>query len=772
MSTSKKPTFRHAFALHAAETLFALTVGGLIGGGLLWLIGAHGASQTIWLTVTALACIPAVRWAVDGLRRSKLGSDIIAVLALVGTLAVGEYLAGAVIGVMLTGGQLLDRRANRRARRDLSALLSLTPHYAHIYKEGTIATIDATSVRSGDVLVVRSGEVVPVDGIVHQTPAILDESTITGEALPVERKAGGQVRSGAVNSGSPFDLRATTNYQESTYAGLVRLAQEAEAESSQFVRLADRYAALFLPATLLLAGGSWLASGDALRAVAVLVVATPCPLILAAPIAFASGLSRCARRGIVAKGGAALERLARAHVLLFDKTGTVTTGQPSLVDIQSAGKVSPEQLLTLAASVDQVSPHVLASAVVRAARDRNLTLTLPTDVNEEAGQGIRGQMHSYSVAIGKAAWVAQAGTKWANRIRDHASATGAITVFIGIDGDLAGVLLLQDRVRPDAAHTFRILRSTGIDRAVMITGDRATVAQPIAEMVGADRVFAEQTPAEKVAVVRNESAHATTVMVGDGINDAPALAAAGVGVALGARGASASSEAADIVITVDRLERLAEALTIGRRTRTIARQSVVVGMGLSLIAMFVAAAGGIVPVFGAVLQEGIDVAVILNALRALGQGADRMPRLTGDAANLVSRLDVEHRRMWRTIEKFPQIAESIFDLPPDQLRTVLGDLTTFLNTELARHEHEEEKLLYPEVRKTLGGTDPTGTMSREHIEIATLSRQIELLVAEIRHDGPTQARLRELRQKIYELHGILRLHFAQEEENYFVLADQ
>ncbi len=661
MSVVEVRGVRRVFALHIAETLFGLTAGGLAVGGLLWLPGAHGLSRAIWLLVTALACVPALWWAIDGFRHRKLGSDVIAVLALAGTLAVGEYLAGAVIGVMLTGGQLLEKRANRRARRDLSALLSLAPHYAHVYRNGTVTTTEATSVRPGDVLVVRPGEVVPVDGTVQETPAVLDESTITGEALPVERKAGSEVRSGVVNSGAPFNLRATTDYAESTYSGLVRLSQEAAAENAPFVRLADRYAAVFLPVTMLLAGGAWLLSGDAVRAVAVLVVATPCPLILAAPIAFASGLSRCARRGIVAKGGGAVERLARAHVLLFDKTGTVTVGRPSLVDIQVAGDTAPEQILTLAASVDQISSHVLAAAVVRAAHGRELTLTVPTEVDEQAGQGIRGQVNGHAVAVGKAAWVAdRTNIQWAQQVRDHASAQGAITVFIGIDGELAGVLLMRDRVRPDARHTFRILRRTGIDRAVMITGDRAAVAKPIAELVGADRVYAEQTPAGKVAVVRDESAHAMTVMVGDGINDAPALAAAGVGVALGARGASASSEAADVVITVDRLERLAEAITIGRRTRIIARQSVVVGMGLSLIAMLVAAAGGIAPVFGAVLQEGIDVAVILNALRALGQGANRTPRLTGDAAERVKRLDEEHRRMWSTIETFPHIARIAF----------------------------------------------------------------------------------------------------------------
>lgn len=759
-------------AINGTDLLCGATLAGLAAGGVCHLMGLPSAANLIWSMVTAAALLPATWWAASGLRKGQLGSDVIAVLALAGTLAVREFLAGAIIGVMLTGGQVLERRASHRARRDLDALLSLAPRFAHRYVDGRIVTVEVAAVRPGDLLIVRPGDIVPVDGHLESPSAVLDESTLTGEPLPVEHQAGDEIRSGGVNSGGPFDLRATTGAEGSTYAGIVRLAREAAASRAPFMRMADRYAALFLPATLLLAGAAWMISGDPVRAVAVLVVATPCPLILAAPIAFVSGLSRCARRGVIVKGSDALERLARARVLLFDKTGTVTTGRPSLIDIAAVPGQSPDELLRLAASLDQISPHVLAAAIVQTARRRDIELTLPADVVEEPGQGIRGRVDGRTAAVGKAGWVASdAASPWIENVRRRAAATGALTVFVGVEGQLAGALLFQDRLRTDAAYTLRLLRRAGIERMIMVTGDRPTVAQAIAELVGADEVFAEQSPAQKVQVARDVSATAPTVMTGDGVNDAPALASAGVGIALGARGATASSAAADIVITVDRFERVAETLAIARRTRRIAWQSVSIGMGLSLAAMVLAAAGRLTPVLGALVQEGIDVAVILNALRALGEGiTHRVPRLRGDAAELVRRLDEEHRMLWPHIEGLPRLAERMTDTPLSEMRGDLRELADFLDR-LATHERDDERLLYPHVARALGGSDPTGTMSRAHAEIADLSRRTDLLATTLlagQDDPDTRA---ELRRLLVELAAILRLHFTQEEESFFVLAE-
>ena len=384
------------------------------------------------------------------------------------------------------------------------------------------------------------------------------------------------------------------------------------------MRLADRYAGVFLGVALALAGVAWAISGDLERAVAVLVVATPCPLILAAPVAIVSGLSRAARRGVVVKGGAALEQLAAGEILLFDKTGTITTGHPRVADIVTATDLSADDVLRYAASLDQVSPHVLAAAVVRAARARDLPLSLPDDVEEVPGHGVRGLVDGHPVAVGKASWThAGSRSSWARSVRRRAELDGALTIFVDVDGAPVGALLLDDPIRPDAARTIRQLRRDGIRRIVMVTGDREENAQTVGAVIGVDDVLAERTPAEKVEAVRLEQRAGHTIMVGDGINDAPALALADVGVAVGARGATASSEAADVVLTVDRLDRLGEAVVIARRSRRIALQSVVVGIGLSLAAMVVAAFGYLPPVWGAILQEFIDVAVILNALRAL-----------------------------------------------------------------------------------------------------------------------------------------------------------
>jgi soluble P-type ATPase/iron-sulfur cluster repair protein YtfE (RIC family) len=379
-----------------------------------------------------------------------------------------------------------------------------------------------------------------------------------------------------------------------------------------------------------------------------------------------------------------------------------------------------------------------------------------------------------------AAMVSAAEPDWVAPVRRRAGAHGMVTVFVGVDGSLAGILLLRDQLRPDAPRTFRLLRRAGVRRAVMVTGDRSSVAAQVAARIGADDVYADQSPADKVTVVRDETAAAGTIMVGDGVNDAPALAAADVGVALGARGASASSEAADVVITVDRLERLAETLAIARRTRSIARQSAVLGMGLSLVAMGAAAAGVLTPLAGAVVQEVIDVAAILNALRALGPGRSRTPRLRGDSAELVRRLDDEHRRLEPRIAALPELAAELPTLGAGQLDTRLAEMTAFLRDELLPHERDDERLLYPHVAAALGGADPTATMSYQHAEIAEQVERIDRLADEVRLGIEDQriglgssyrAAVLDLGRALYELHAVLRLHNASEEENFHVLAE-
>ncbi|WP_255429871.1 heavy metal translocating P-type ATPase [Streptomonospora sp. PA3] len=778
--------------------LFGLCLLGLAVGAAVWPF-APSIARAAWLAATATALVPAVWWLIQGIRARSGATDVIAALALLGSVAVQEYLAGAVIAVMLTGGRMLERHADGRARRDLGALLTRAPRTAHRRENGGLTTVDVAAVRPGDLLLVRAGEAVAVDGRVlaaaelregperpegmegrgskdaGEAVALIDESAVTGEPLPVERSAGDSVASGTVNAGDPFTLRADADAEASTYAGIVRMAREAQAHSAPFVRMADRYALLLLPATLILAGAAWLVSADPTRAVAVLVVATPCPLILAAPIAFTGGLSRAARRGVIVKGGGALERLARARVLLFDKTGTVTVGRPRLsgVAVGPGGSPTEQDVLGLAASLEQASAHVLASAVVASAEEAGLRLEMPVGVSEVAGQGLRGHVGGCEVAVGRLSWVTggRPPPSWIRDFRGETAAAGVTSVFVAVDGGVVGALMLDDPLRRDAPRTLRLLRRSGIDRAVMLTGDRAEVAGPIGEVVGADEVHAEQTPEGKVAVVRSESERAATVMVGDGVNDAPALAGAGVGVALGARGAAASSQAADVVITVDRLERLAEALTIARRSRGIARQSALVGMGMSLAAMLAAAVGWLPPAAGALLQEGIDVAVIVNALRSLGGPADGglVPRLTGDSAELARRLDEEHRRLRPRVRRLPHLAGAVAEgeVPPV---TVLDEIDAFAR-DLAEHERDDERLLYPEVARVLGGRDPTGTMSRAHADIAARLRRLGDLTARLRAGAANAPARRELERELVELHALLELHFTQEEEGYYSLAE-
>ncbi len=763
---SRRAATMGGFALLGAALL------GLAGGGLAHLIGAAGWSHHLWTATTVIGIAPCAWWVFDATRHRRLGVDVIALLALIGTLVVGEHLAGAVITVMLASGRTLEAFARTRARRELRALLERAPRVAHREVDGELEEPSLDDVDRGDLLVVLSGEVVPVDGQVVRGPAILDESALSGEPMPVERAVGDGVRSGTVNAGAPFALRATTRASESTYAGIVRMVEHAQADTSPFVRLADRFAGIFLLASLAVAAIAWAISGDLERAVAVLVVATPCPLILAAPVAIVSGMSRAARRGVVVKDGAALEALAGAEILVFDKTGTLTAGRPAVSEILLTGAISEATLLGAAASLDQISPHVLAAAMVRAATDRSLPLTLPTDVEEQTGHGIRGRVDGHTVAVGKVGWAcATADPHWLRSVARRAELDGALTVYVDFDGRPAGAVLLDDPVRPDAQRTIRRLRLDGIRRVVMVTGDREDVARTVGAVIGVDEVFAERTPAEKLDALTIEQRGGSTVMVGDGINDAPALALADVGVAIGARGSTAASEAADLVLTVDRLDRLGEAMVLARRSRRIAFQSVLAGIALSLAAMGFAAAGLLPPTWGALLQEAIDVAVIVNALRALAP-VPGLPHLEAADADLARRFSAEHLTMRPDVERLRAIGDDLGRVPPADALVLAHEAHRLLVEEIEPHEEAEDRQLYPVLARLLGGTDPTGAMSRAHAEIAHLVHRLGRVIDDIHADGPDDDDLRELRRLLYGLHAILVLHIAQEDEGYLSLADE
>jgi heavy metal translocating P-type ATPase len=597
-----------------------LAAAALLGVGiglLLHVFGIDAPAHLTWAATTALLLVPLTVSVARSLWRRDVGVDAIALVSMAGALALGEYLAGAVIALMLAGGNALETVANRRARRELTALVERAPRSALVRRDDSFEEVAVDGVVQGDVVLVRAGEVVPVDGLVESVEAVVDESALTGEPLPVTVHRGGQVRSGTMSAGAAFELRAARPAAESAYAALVRLVQRAEGERAPFVRMADRYAAFFLPATAVVAAVAWAASGDPVRALAVFVVATPCPLILAAPIALMSGLSRAAKAGIVVKGGGAIERLGEVRTVLLDKTGTMTLGRPELARVVGRDGISADELLRLAASLDRLSAHPLATALVAGAEARGLELTPPEAVREAFGHGIEGVVDGRDVLVGSARWLAAHGLELpANGQVDD----GAAAVYVGIDGSPAGVIVLEDRLREDAGTLLPLLRAAGVEHVALVTGDKAAVAERVARELGIERVYADQTPEQKLDLVRSLKARPelrNVLMVGDGVNDAPALALADVGIAMGTIGATVSSETADAVILVERVDRLADAVTIGRRALSIARQSVLLGIAASLLAMGFAAAGFISPVMGALLQEGIDVGVILNALRAL-----------------------------------------------------------------------------------------------------------------------------------------------------------
>ena len=598
--------------------LFALALGGVIH-----IFEPGDTGDLVWAAAIVITLVPLTWSVLRTLLRGDVGVDAIALVAMIVALVLGEYLAGAVIALMLSGGNALEAAAGRRARRELTALLERAPRIAHRRRGDKLEEIPVEAVSVGDRILVRAGEVVPVDGAVQSEGAVVDESTLTGEPLPVSRPRGTTVSSGTLNAGEAFDLRATRTSSESAYAGIVRLVQDAERQRAPFVRMADRYAAILLPVTLVAAGAAWALSGDPVRALAVLVVATPCPLILAAPVALISGVSRAARLGVVAKGGGTIERLGRARTVLFDKTGTLTHGRPEIQRVSSADGLADEELLRLAASVDQLSAHVLGEAIVHGAESRGIELVFPEEVVEEPGKGIEGRVDGHRVAVGSSGWLRQrgyAGVGAGARLFEESDEPGLARVLVGVDGDLAGAVLMADRLREDAGDLARALRAAGVERIALVTGDQEAVGEAVGRTVGVDRVYAECSPEEKIDVVRRARELADgggVVMVGDGVNDAPALAMADVGIAMGGVGATVSSETADAVIAIDRVDRVADAIRIGRRSLAIARQSVLAGLGLSFVAMGFAAFGYIPPVAGALLQEGIDIAVILNALRAL-----------------------------------------------------------------------------------------------------------------------------------------------------------
>ncbi|MDZ7601760.1 MAG: heavy metal translocating P-type ATPase [Hoeflea sp.] len=604
---------------HLNAGLLAIALSGLVTGLGLMFAGFQAPAGIAWSAGVVPVLVALVVEIARGLSKGEVGLDIVAALSMSAALLFGESLAAAVVAVMYSGGTYLESFAEGRARHEMTGLLSRVPRTATRHRNGALEEIPLDAIEPGDRMLIRQGDVAPVDGVVASAWALLDQSALTGESIPVRLERGEEVMSGSTNAGEAFDLTAARRARNSTYAGIVRLVEAAQKSKAPMARLADRYSLVFLAVTVALAFAAWWFSGDPVRAVAVLVVATPCPLILAVPVALVAGLSRAAHFGVLIKGAKHLEAMAQIKTLILDKTGTLTDGRPRIVAIHSYGTLGADAILHFAAALDQASKHPTAQAIVAAASERGVTLPAPQDVRETPGEGVEGIIDGRAVVVGGIGFVTgrveRAGPEAARQDPDQEP--GAVVVALGVDGRMAGHLVMADALRTGIARFLTDVRAVGVGRILLATGDRRAVADAVTEGLGLDAVRADLTPDQKVLLVLSERKNGPVMMVGDGINDAPALAAADIGVAMGARGAAASAEAADVVLLVDQLDRLLPGLKVARGARRIAIQSVVAGIGLSIAGMIAAAFGLLSPVQGALLQEVIDIAVILNALRAL-----------------------------------------------------------------------------------------------------------------------------------------------------------
>ncbi|HUY76454.1 MAG TPA: HAD-IC family P-type ATPase [Ktedonobacterales bacterium] len=648
----------------------SLTV--LVVSLILWLLG-HG-DWTPWTlgAIIVVGGVPLLWQTIMQLVHREMSVDLIAILAIAGALALQQYLAGAFIVLMMSGGEALEAFALRRASSSLSALAERAPRTARIWRDGDMVTVPADQIEVGMEVVVPAGEVIPVDGVVVSGASSVSEADLTGEPTPVRKEPGSLVLSGSVNLERVLQARATKRSAESQYAQIVRLVEEAQKQKAPIHRLADRYAVWFTLFALTLTALTWALTRDSLYALAVLVVATPCPLILATPIAIMSGIDRAARLGLIVKSGGAIEQLGEVDVAVFDKTGTLTLGMPRLVDIVLAEDVpdashpdaqesspptdslapaapapttsAPSQepayaqtptkvrLLALAASVEQFSAHILARAVVEAAQAQHTPLTQAEAVDEIGGKGVSGlvslpekttepERHErpIKVAVGNRTFMRALEIPLPQALldeRQRRTAEGEMGSFLALDGQVVGLLVFADVPRPEISRLTAELKAAGIQQTILLTGDGETVARQIGALAKMDRVVAQCLPADKVALLtelQRQGRH--PLMVGDGVNDAPALALATVGIAMGANGVTAAASAADSVLLSPDLLQIARAVRLGRRTVQIAREGIWIGIGLSVVAMFFAAFGFIPPTAGAILQEGIDALVILNALR-------------------------------------------------------------------------------------------------------------------------------------------------------------
>ncbi len=581
----------------------------------------HTWADRIWFAGLIICGLPVALRTARGMLRGEFAADVVAMLAILGAILLQQPLAGLVVVLMQTGGEALDAYAVARASNAVAALEADAPRIAHRVEGEAIVDIDAAGILPDETLVVRAGELIPCDSIVERGKSHVDTSRLTGEALPVSVVPGSTVASGVLNQEGVLTVRALRTAGESQYARIVELVRNAQASKSPLQRMADRWAVWFTPFTLAACAIAWFVSHDSLRVLAVLVVATPCPLILAAPVAIIGGINRAARRAIIVRSGTALEELTRVRAAIFDKTGTLTIGRPRVKSVVASNGANADELLSLASAVELGSGHLLARVVVEEAQRRGVLRELADDLHESPGSGIYGVVDGHRVAVGSSAFVR-------NQLPDAEHSIHALEVerdglhaYIATDSGNVARIDFADELRADVSQLPRVLKVLGIERIELLSGDGEENVARIAKELGLTRFAGDLSPEEKMRRVEEiQSRGEPVLMVGDGTNDAAALAAASVGVALGGHGGGVVAEAADVVLLIDDPSRVAEAIQISRRAIGIAQQSIAVGIGLSAIGMVFAASGHLAPVEGALVQEVIDVAVILNALRAGSSG--------------------------------------------------------------------------------------------------------------------------------------------------------
>ena len=582
--------------------------------------GRYDIARWIWYGTLVIGGAPVVAKTLLDMTKGKFAADIVAMLAIVTAIITDEAFAGVIIVLMQTGGEAIDDYGFRRASSSLESLIARAPRLARRKRNDTLEEVRVEEVRVGDILVVRPGDLVPADGSVLSAAAEVDESALTGEPLPRSRSTGEVLLSGSVNVGPPFEMRASRVSGESQYARIVELVRKAQGERPPIQRLADRYAVWFTPITAAVAVFSLLLTRSVDAFLAVLVVATPCPLILATPLAVISGVNRAAKESIIVKSGSAIEQIGTGRVVIFDKTGTLTYGTPVIDHVISFGE-DEGAMLKMAASVEQLSSHPVAVSMARMGRERFGELLPASGFREHPGQGVEAEVGGRKVVVGSQAFVERSiGRAFDSKTENvlwEAQRRGSLVTFMAVDGQPEGIIVFTDQLRPGVPVLIQKLRELGVDQTVMLTGDNPVNAGTIAREAGIEKVAANLLPEQKVEEVRKLTERfKSSIMVGDGINDAPALATATVGVAMGAHGTGISAEAADVVLLVDDVTKVGDGIEIGQRMLQIAKQSIFFGMGGSFVLMGIASFGYIQPALGAIMQEVLDIVVILNALRA------------------------------------------------------------------------------------------------------------------------------------------------------------